>query len=128
LLYKYFPSKEAIYQEILRLLPKRDFEAEELEIVRALATQASLAIQFTQLAKSAKQSAVLEEGRVLERSNRSRNRICMCGCQRSNRFVMAPTSGTRDEERHLYVFDKKGPRMMRNGSHVNLLVTRRQDD
>jgi signal transduction histidine kinase len=34
---------------------------EELEISRALATQASLAIQLTRLANSARQSAVLEE-------------------------------------------------------------------
>jgi len=38
-----------------------DFRAEELELARALATQASLAIHLTQLAKSAKRSAVLEE-------------------------------------------------------------------
>jgi GAF domain-containing protein len=40
---------------------ERDFEAEELEIARALATQASLAIHLAELATSAKQSAVLEE-------------------------------------------------------------------
>jgi len=45
----------------LRFAEKRDFQAEELEIARALATQASLAIQLTQLAKTAKRSAVLEE-------------------------------------------------------------------
>jgi GAF domain-containing protein len=44
-----------------RFAEKRDFQAEELEIARALATQASLAIQLTQLAKTAKRSAVLEE-------------------------------------------------------------------
>jgi signal transduction histidine kinase len=44
-----------------RFIEKRDFQAEELEIARALATQASLAIQLTQLAKTAKRSAVLEE-------------------------------------------------------------------
>jgi two-component system, NarL family, sensor kinase len=38
-----------------------DFTAEELELARALATQASLAIHLTQLAESAKRSAVLEE-------------------------------------------------------------------
>jgi hypothetical protein len=36
-----------------------------LEIARALATQASLAIHLTRLAKSAGQSAVLEEGNQL---------------------------------------------------------------
>jgi signal transduction histidine kinase len=40
---------------------ERLFQPEELEIARALATQASLAIQLTRLAKSARQSAVLEE-------------------------------------------------------------------
>src|SRR4029077_5273113 len=44
-----------------RFTEERDFQAEELEIARALATQASLAIQLTQLAKTAWQSAVLEE-------------------------------------------------------------------
>jgi signal transduction histidine kinase len=44
-----------------RFAEERDFEAEELEIARALATQASLAIHLAELATSAKQSAVLEE-------------------------------------------------------------------
>src|SRR5262249_44661757 len=44
-----------------RFAEERDFQPEELEIARALATQASLAIHLTELAKSAKQSAVLEE-------------------------------------------------------------------
>jgi PAS domain S-box-containing protein len=44
-----------------RFTEERDFQAEELEIARALATQASLAIQLTQLAKTGRQSAVLEE-------------------------------------------------------------------
>ncbi len=42
-------------------LQERDFASEELEIARALATQASLAIHLTRLAKTARQSAVLEE-------------------------------------------------------------------
>jgi signal transduction histidine kinase len=42
-------------------IEERDFDPEELEIARALATQASLAIHLTRLAKSARQSAVLEE-------------------------------------------------------------------
>jgi signal transduction histidine kinase/PAS domain-containing protein len=42
-------------------LQERDFTSEELEIARALATQASLAIHLTRLAKTARQSAVLEE-------------------------------------------------------------------
>jgi signal transduction histidine kinase len=40
---------------------ERHFDPEEIEIARALATQASLAVQLTQLAKTARQSAVLEE-------------------------------------------------------------------
>jgi PAS domain S-box-containing protein len=44
-----------------RFTEERDFRAEELEIARALATQASLAIQLTELAKTARQSAVLVE-------------------------------------------------------------------
>jgi PAS domain S-box-containing protein len=44
-----------------RFTEERNFDPEELEIARALATQASLAIQLTRLAKTARQSAVLEE-------------------------------------------------------------------
>src|SRR6202035_2469888 len=44
-----------------RFTEERDFDPAELEIARALAIQASLAIQLTQLAKTAKRSAVLEE-------------------------------------------------------------------
>jgi PAS domain S-box-containing protein len=44
-----------------RFAEERDFQVEELEIARALATQASLAIHLTELARKAKQSAVLEE-------------------------------------------------------------------
>jgi PAS domain S-box-containing protein len=44
-----------------RFTEERDFHPEELEIARALATQASLAIQLTRLAETARQSAVLEE-------------------------------------------------------------------
>jgi PAS domain S-box-containing protein len=44
-----------------RFAEERDFQVEELEIARALATQASLAIHLTELARRAQQSAVLEE-------------------------------------------------------------------
>jgi two-component system NarL family sensor kinase len=44
-----------------RFAEERDFHPDELEIARALATQASLAIELTRLAKTARQSAVLEE-------------------------------------------------------------------
>ena len=44
-----------------RFNEERNFDSEDLEIARALATQAGLAIQLTRLANSARQSAVLEE-------------------------------------------------------------------
>ena len=44
-----------------RFTEDREFRPEELEIARALATQASLAIQLTRLAKGARRSAVLQE-------------------------------------------------------------------
>jgi two-component system NarL family sensor kinase len=44
-----------------RFTEERDFHPEELEIAKALATQASLAIHLTRSAKAARQSAVLEE-------------------------------------------------------------------
>jgi signal transduction histidine kinase len=40
---------------------ERHFDPEEIEISRALATQASLAVQLTRLANTARQSAILEE-------------------------------------------------------------------
>jgi signal transduction histidine kinase len=40
---------------------ERQFDPDEIEIARALATQASLAVQLTRLAKTARQSAILEE-------------------------------------------------------------------
>jgi signal transduction histidine kinase len=39
----------------------REFHPEEIEIARALASQASLAIQLTRLANAARKSAVLAE-------------------------------------------------------------------
>jgi PAS domain S-box-containing protein len=44
-----------------RFSEDREFRPEELEIARALATQASLAIELTRLAEAARQSAVLQE-------------------------------------------------------------------
>jgi predicted ATPase/signal transduction histidine kinase len=44
-----------------RFINEPPFQEEELEIARALATQASLAIQLTQLARAARESAVLGE-------------------------------------------------------------------
>ena len=65
-----------------RFAEDRDFQAEELEIARALATQASLAIHLTQLAKSAKRSAVLEErnrlaGEIHDSLDQSFAGVCM---------------------------------------------------
>jgi signal transduction histidine kinase len=54
-------SGQANGQLSFRFTEERDFDPEELEIARALAIQASLAIHLTRLAKAAKQSAVLEE-------------------------------------------------------------------
>ena len=44
-----------------RFVEERDFHPEELEIARALATQANWAIQLIRLVQAARQSAVLEE-------------------------------------------------------------------
>ncbi len=44
-----------------RFINERGCQEEDLEIARALATQASLAIQLTRLARTARESAVLEE-------------------------------------------------------------------
>jgi signal transduction histidine kinase len=44
-----------------RFAEERDFHPDELEVARALAIQASLAIELTRLAKTARQSAILEE-------------------------------------------------------------------
>jgi signal transduction histidine kinase len=65
-----------------RFAEECDFPAEELELARALATQASLAIHLTELAKSAKRSAVLEErnrlaGEIHDSLAQSFTAICM---------------------------------------------------
>src|SRR5580700_4314032 len=52
---------QALGRLTFRFTEDRDFSPEELEIARALATQATVAIQLTRLAKTARQSAVLEE-------------------------------------------------------------------
>lgn len=51
----------------LRNQQRRDYKPEELELVRVLAYQASLAIQITRLAEHAQQMAVLEERNRLAR-------------------------------------------------------------
>ncbi len=44
-----------------RFMDDREFRREDIEIARALATQTSLAIQLTRLAKTARQTGILEE-------------------------------------------------------------------
>jgi signal transduction histidine kinase len=54
-------SKQLIGSLTFRFTADREFHPEEIEIARALASQASLAIQLTRLANAARQSAVLAE-------------------------------------------------------------------
>jgi signal transduction histidine kinase len=54
-------ARQLIGSLTFRFTEDREFHPEEIEIARALASQASLAIQLTRLAKTARQSAVLEE-------------------------------------------------------------------
>jgi len=54
-------ARQLIGSLTFRFAEDREFRPEEIEIARALATQASLAIQLTRLANSARQSAVLAE-------------------------------------------------------------------
>jgi PAS domain S-box-containing protein len=54
-------SDQANGQLSFRFREERDFDPQELEIARALAIQASLAIYLTRLTKTARQSAVLQE-------------------------------------------------------------------
>jgi len=54
-------TRQLVGSLTFRFTEDRQFRPEEIEIARALAIQASLAIQLTRLAKSARQSAVLAE-------------------------------------------------------------------
>jgi PAS domain S-box-containing protein len=54
-------SKQLIGSLTFHFTDDREFRPEQIEIARALASQASLAIQLTRLAKAARQSAVLQE-------------------------------------------------------------------
>ncbi len=54
-------SGQLIGSLTFRFTEDRDFRPEEIEVARALASQAGLAIQLTRLAKAARQSAVLAE-------------------------------------------------------------------
>jgi signal transduction histidine kinase len=65
-----------------RFSEDRDFLPEEIEIAQALESQAALAIQITQLAKAARQSAVLKErtrlaGEIHDALAQSFTAICM---------------------------------------------------
>jgi signal transduction histidine kinase len=65
-----------------RFTEDREFRPEEIEIARALESQAALAIQVTRLAKAARQSAVLEErnrlaGEIHDGLAQSFTAICM---------------------------------------------------
>ena len=65
-----------------RFTENREFRPEELEIARALESQAALAVQATRLAKAARQSAVLEErnrlaGEIHDGLAQSFTAICM---------------------------------------------------
>ena len=54
-------ARQLVGSLTFRFTEDREFRPEELEIARALASQASLAIQLTRLANGARQTAVLEE-------------------------------------------------------------------
>jgi len=54
-------ARQLIGNLSFRFAEDREFRPEEIEIARALATQASLAIQLTRLAETGRQAAVLEE-------------------------------------------------------------------
>jgi PAS domain S-box-containing protein len=54
-------ARQLIGSLTFRFTEDRELRTEEIEIAQALASQASLAIQLTRLAKTARQSAVLEE-------------------------------------------------------------------
>jgi predicted ATPase/signal transduction histidine kinase len=54
-------ARRLIGQLAFRFTVEQEFRPEDIEIARALASQASLAIQLIRLAKAARQSAVLEE-------------------------------------------------------------------
>jgi signal transduction histidine kinase len=67
---------------IFRFAEDREFRPEEIEIARALESQAALAIQVTRLAKAARQSAVLKErtrlaGEIHDALAQSFTAICM---------------------------------------------------
>ena len=65
-----------------RFTERREFDPEEIEIARALESQAALAIQVTRLAKAARQAAILKErarlaGEIHDGLAQSFTAICM---------------------------------------------------
>jgi signal transduction histidine kinase len=60
-------ARQLIGSLTFRFTEDREFRPEEIEIARALATQTSLAIQLTRLARGARQAAILEERNQLAR-------------------------------------------------------------
>jgi signal transduction histidine kinase len=60
-------ARQLIGSLTFRFTEDRELPPEEIEIARALATQASLAIQLTRLAQAARQAAILEERDQLAR-------------------------------------------------------------
>jgi signal transduction histidine kinase len=75
-------AKRLIGALSFRFTERREFRPEEIEIARALESQAALAIQVTRLAKAAKQAAILEErtrlaGEIHDGLAQSFTGICM---------------------------------------------------
>jgi signal transduction histidine kinase len=75
-------ATELIGSLTFRFVEDREFRPEEIEIARALESQAALAIQVTRLAKAARQSAVLQErkrlaGEIHDALAQSFTAICM---------------------------------------------------
>jgi signal transduction histidine kinase len=75
-------ARQLIGVLIFRFIEDRDFRPEEIEVARALESQAALAIQVTRLAEAARQSAVVEErnrlaGEIHDGLAQSFTAICM---------------------------------------------------
>ena len=81
---------------------ERDFDAEALEIGRALATQAGLAIHLTRLARTAKQSAVLEERNRLAGEIHDSLAQIFAGIS-MQLFASMEALGSKDNDSHGYI-------------------------
>ena len=104
-----------------RFSEERDFDPEELEIARALATQASLAIQLTRLAKTATQSAVLAERNRLAREIHDSLAQGFAGISMQLELALEETAakegGLRGYIRHAYETAKFGLAEARRSVH-----------